>query len=196
LSSAWAQEGFRSPTGNIHCQFSAMDGDATIRCDLRQVSNRSFPRPRNCDLEFGQGVRNFGARRARHAALLRRHGAGRSAAGAALRPELAARRSYLHFGAKRRVVPECPRPWVYVVAGGAERVLAALLRRAHSIGQSDQGIKRRCNPEMTAEKYARALSFSRVTKTSELCQSPSHQAREAERRQALGCSGTHFVSGL
>ncbi len=54
LSTALAQEGFRSPTGNIHCQYFAIDGDATIRCDLRQVSNRSFPRPRNCDLEFGQ----------------------------------------------------------------------------------------------------------------------------------------------
>jgi hypothetical protein len=54
LSTALAQEGFRSPTGNIHCQYFAIDGDATIRCDLRQTSNRSFPRPRNCDLEFGQ----------------------------------------------------------------------------------------------------------------------------------------------
>lgn len=54
VSSASAQEGFRSPTGNIHCQFFAIDGDAVIRCDLRQVSNRSLPRPRNCDLEWGQ----------------------------------------------------------------------------------------------------------------------------------------------
>jgi hypothetical protein len=54
LSAAFAQEGFRSPTGNIHCQFFAMDGDETIRCDLRQVSNRSLPRPRDCDLEWGQ----------------------------------------------------------------------------------------------------------------------------------------------
>jgi len=54
LSSASAQEGFRSPTGNIHCQFFAIDNDAVIRCDLRQVSNRSIPRPRNCDLEWGQ----------------------------------------------------------------------------------------------------------------------------------------------
>jgi hypothetical protein len=53
-SRAAAQEGFRSPTGNIHCQFFAIDGDATIRCDLRQVSNCSFPRPRNCELEWGQ----------------------------------------------------------------------------------------------------------------------------------------------
>jgi hypothetical protein len=54
VSAASAQEGFRSPSDNIHCQFFAGDGDATIRCDLRQVSNRSFPRPRNCDLEWGQ----------------------------------------------------------------------------------------------------------------------------------------------
>ena len=54
VSTASAQDGFRSPTGNIHCQFFALDGDAVIRCDLRQVSNRSIPRPRNCDLEWGQ----------------------------------------------------------------------------------------------------------------------------------------------
>jgi hypothetical protein len=53
-STALAQEGFRSPTGNIHCQFFAIDGDAVIRCDLRQVSTRSLPRPRSCDLEWGQ----------------------------------------------------------------------------------------------------------------------------------------------
>ena len=68
LSSAWAQEGFRSPTGNIHCQFSAMDGGASIRCDLRQVSNRSFPRPRNCDLEWGQAF-EISARATRGAPL-------------------------------------------------------------------------------------------------------------------------------
>lgn len=51
---AQAQEGFRSPSGNIHCQYFAIDGDVTIRCDLRQTSNRSFPRPRDCDLEWGQ----------------------------------------------------------------------------------------------------------------------------------------------
>jgi hypothetical protein len=63
-SSALAQEGFRSPTGNIHCQFFAFDGDAVIRCDLRQVSNRSLPRPRNCDLEWGQAF-EISARAAR-----------------------------------------------------------------------------------------------------------------------------------
>ncbi|MGH8639587.1 MAG: DUF6636 domain-containing protein [Burkholderiales bacterium] len=52
---AMAQEGFRSPTGNIHCQFFAEgDGGATMRCDVRQISNRPPPRPRQCDLEWGQ----------------------------------------------------------------------------------------------------------------------------------------------
>lgn len=45
--------GFRSPTGNIHCQFSGGD-DATIRCDLREMSNRPPPRPANCDLDWGK----------------------------------------------------------------------------------------------------------------------------------------------
>jgi hypothetical protein len=54
VSAALAQEGFRSPTGNIHCQFFAIENDAVIRCDLAQVSNRSMPRPRSCDLDFGQ----------------------------------------------------------------------------------------------------------------------------------------------
>jgi hypothetical protein len=51
---AIAQEGFRSPSGNIHCQFFADEGDAAVRCDLRQMTNRPPPRPRDCDLEWGQ----------------------------------------------------------------------------------------------------------------------------------------------
>lgn len=52
---AIAQEGFRSPTGNIHCQFFADgDGGATMRCDVVQISNRPPPRPRDCDLEWGR----------------------------------------------------------------------------------------------------------------------------------------------
>jgi hypothetical protein len=56
LAPALAQDGFRSPSGNIHCQFfaGASAGDATIRCDLRQISNRPLPRPRDCDLDWGQ----------------------------------------------------------------------------------------------------------------------------------------------
>jgi hypothetical protein len=53
-SAAMAQEGFRTPSGNIHCQFFAGDGNATIRCDLRQIANRPPPRPRKCDLEWGR----------------------------------------------------------------------------------------------------------------------------------------------
>ena len=67
-SPALAQEGFRSPSGNIHCQFFAADGDATIRCDLRQISNRPLPRPRDCDLEWGQAF-EISARAARGAPL-------------------------------------------------------------------------------------------------------------------------------
>ncbi len=65
---AIAQEGFRSPTGNIHCQFFAVDGDATIRCDLGQISNRPPPRPRDCDLEWGQAF-EISARATRGARL-------------------------------------------------------------------------------------------------------------------------------
>lgn len=56
LSPALAQDGFRSPSGNIHCQFfaGASASDTTIRCDLRQISNRPLPRPRDCDLDWGQ----------------------------------------------------------------------------------------------------------------------------------------------
>lgn len=65
---ALAQEGFRSPSGNIHCQYFAIDGDAVIRCDLRQTANRSLPRPRDCDLEWGQAF-EISARAARGAPL-------------------------------------------------------------------------------------------------------------------------------
>src|SRR4051812_28883634 len=45
--------GFRSPSGNIHCQYFG-GKDATVRCDLRQISNRPPPRPADCDLEWGK----------------------------------------------------------------------------------------------------------------------------------------------
>ncbi len=58
-------EGFRSPSGNIHCQFFAGgDEGATVRCDLRRISNRPPPRPRDCDLEWGQAF-EISARAAR-----------------------------------------------------------------------------------------------------------------------------------
>lgn len=54
IPAAMAQDGFRSPTGNIHCQFYADgDGGATMRCDVAQISNRPPPRPQACDLDWG-----------------------------------------------------------------------------------------------------------------------------------------------
>lgn len=49
--------GFRSPSNNVHCQFFASTPDrgaSVIRCDLRETSNRPPPKPRDCDLEWGQ----------------------------------------------------------------------------------------------------------------------------------------------
>jgi len=52
--------GFRSPSSNIHCQFFELPPDnggdkvRTIRCDIRDISNRLPARPRDCDLEWGQ----------------------------------------------------------------------------------------------------------------------------------------------
>lgn len=46
---AVAQDGgFRSSSGNIHCQYSGGD-DPTIRCDLVRMTN-----PANCDLDWGK----------------------------------------------------------------------------------------------------------------------------------------------
>jgi hypothetical protein len=52
--------GFRSPSNNIHCQSFELPSDnggakvRTVRCDIREISNRPPPRPRDCDLEWGQ----------------------------------------------------------------------------------------------------------------------------------------------
>lgn len=46
-------EGFRSPTGNIHCLFFRIDGQASLRCDIRQVTNRLPQPPADCDLDWG-----------------------------------------------------------------------------------------------------------------------------------------------
>jgi hypothetical protein len=65
---AQGSEGFRSPSGNIHCQFFADDEGGTVRCDLRQTSNRPPPRPRDCDLEWGKAFEVSG--RSRRGALI------------------------------------------------------------------------------------------------------------------------------
>jgi len=55
LGSASAQddEGFRSPTGNIHCLFFRIDGVASLRCDIQQITNRLPQPPADCDLDWG-----------------------------------------------------------------------------------------------------------------------------------------------
>lgn len=66
-AAAQAPDGFRSPSGNIHCQFwpapSGREADATIRCDLMRITNRAPPRPRDCDLEWGQAFEISGGAR-------------------------------------------------------------------------------------------------------------------------------------
>lgn len=62
---AFAQDapiGFRSPSNNIHCQFWIGDNDSEValRCDLMQTTNRPPPRPRDCELEWGQAFEILG----------------------------------------------------------------------------------------------------------------------------------------
>jgi len=47
-----AASAFRSPTGNIGCAIES----AGVRCDIRERSWRPPPKPRSCDLDFGQGL--------------------------------------------------------------------------------------------------------------------------------------------
>ncbi len=63
---ASAQEGFQLPSGNIHCALY----DGILRCDVRSAFYPRPPRPRNCDLEWGDAVEL----RARGAATLLCHG--------------------------------------------------------------------------------------------------------------------------
>jgi hypothetical protein len=46
--------GFRSPSGNIHCQYWKDEQGASLRCDMRAISNRLPPQPRDCDLDWGR----------------------------------------------------------------------------------------------------------------------------------------------
>jgi hypothetical protein len=49
---ASAQEAFQLPSGNIHC----MAFEGTVRCDVLQSTYRRPPRPRDCDLDYGDSV--------------------------------------------------------------------------------------------------------------------------------------------
>jgi hypothetical protein len=51
--------GFKTPSSNIHCQYFEGESDKgtpirTVRCDTRDIANRPPPRPRDCELEWGQ----------------------------------------------------------------------------------------------------------------------------------------------
>ena len=45
--------GFRSPSGNISCQSLPEDGEAVLRCDIREKLAVPPPQPKDCDLEWG-----------------------------------------------------------------------------------------------------------------------------------------------
>jgi len=45
--------GFRSPSGNIGCQFFDYDNTNTLRCDIREATVAAR-RPADCDLDFGR----------------------------------------------------------------------------------------------------------------------------------------------
>ncbi len=51
---AQSADAFRSPSGNIFCQAIETENGPFLRCDIRQISNRPPPRPRSCDLDYGQ----------------------------------------------------------------------------------------------------------------------------------------------
>ncbi|MDP2412068.1 MAG: hypothetical protein Q8M26_17530 [Pseudolabrys sp.] len=56
---AAAQEpiGFKTPSGNIHCQLFEKTADqpvAELRCDIREMSSAAPPRPRDCEQDWGQ----------------------------------------------------------------------------------------------------------------------------------------------
>jgi hypothetical protein len=41
--------GFKTPSNNIYCQLD----ESVLRCDIKQTSGATPPRPRDCDLEWG-----------------------------------------------------------------------------------------------------------------------------------------------
>lgn len=51
-ASASALKGFVSPSGNIGCIMS----QESVRCDIRDHSWQSPPKPKSCDVDYGGGV--------------------------------------------------------------------------------------------------------------------------------------------
>ncbi len=55
-SSAGDFDGFRTPSGNIHCLFTEAEAEypANLRCDIMQVDTPLPRAPRDCDGEWGR----------------------------------------------------------------------------------------------------------------------------------------------
>ena len=50
-----AMLGFKTPSGNIHCQIQDFDDSLTyLRCDILEIQGRMPPRPRDCEYDWGQ----------------------------------------------------------------------------------------------------------------------------------------------
>ena len=45
--------GFQTPSGNMHCQYFSDARTTELRCDLLQNDAPLPPRPRDCDLDYG-----------------------------------------------------------------------------------------------------------------------------------------------
>jgi hypothetical protein len=46
--------GFKMPSGNINCMLEGPENDNGLRCDIRQTSNASPPKPASCEFAWGQ----------------------------------------------------------------------------------------------------------------------------------------------
>jgi hypothetical protein len=42
---------FQMPSGNIHCMFDS--SERVLRCDLAQFDGKPLPRPKDCELDWG-----------------------------------------------------------------------------------------------------------------------------------------------
>lgn len=49
-------EQFTTPTRNIGCIASTIDGDAVLRCDIRTFTYQRPKRPANCQLDYGDSL--------------------------------------------------------------------------------------------------------------------------------------------
>ena len=50
-SSAQALEGFKSPSGNIHCM---LEDNTSLRCDILEFNSAPPPKPAWCEFDWGQ----------------------------------------------------------------------------------------------------------------------------------------------